>query len=127
MPPWKFLDSLKWARRYRKDLPRHTLQFLRESYDIAANNAHRALDDVVVLHQVFSYMTDDLTMDHIFQLMTKPRPILHMPFGKYQGHPLKAIPKDYVQWLAGNGFFEKTENMDLKNAFEQLNMFAAAT
>src|SRR5437016_1356762 len=40
MPSWKFLDSLKWARRYRKDLPRHTLQFLREIYGISANNAH---------------------------------------------------------------------------------------
>src|SRR5262245_27750424 len=29
MPSWLFLDSLKWARRYRADLPRHSLQFLR--------------------------------------------------------------------------------------------------
>ncbi len=126
MPSWKFLDSLKWARRYRRDLPRHTLQFLRECYDIPANNAHRALDDVVVLHQVFTYMTDDLSIGHVVQLLNRPRPILHMPFGKYQGQPLKAIPKDYVQWLMGNGFFEKTENLELKAAFEHLNILATS-
>jgi DNA polymerase-3 subunit epsilon len=38
IPAWESLDSLKWARRYRPDLPRHTLQFLREMYGIAANN-----------------------------------------------------------------------------------------
>lgn len=127
MPKWKFLDSLKWARRYRRDLPRHTLQFLRECYDIPANNAHRALDDVVVLHKVFTYMTDDISIEQIFSLINKPRKIQHMPFGKYQGHPLKNIPKDYVQWLFGNGFFEKTENMELKAAFEQLNLLPAAS
>lgn len=122
MPSWKFLDSLKWARRYRRDLPRHTLQSLREVYGIQANNAHRALDDVIVLHQVFTFMTDDISIEQAFGLLNKPRAILHMPFGKYQGMPLKSIPKDYVQWLNGNGFFEKTENMELKAAFEQLEL-----
>src|SRR5262245_32346977 len=78
MPPWLFLDSLKWARRYRQDLPRHTLQSLRECYGIAANKAHRALDDVIVLHQVFSKMTDDLPMETIFQLLNRPKQIQHM-------------------------------------------------
>ena len=46
MPEWIFIDSLKWSRKYRTDLPRHSLQFLREVYGIEANQAHRALDDV---------------------------------------------------------------------------------
>lgn len=113
----KFMDSLKWARRYRNDLPRHTLQFLREIYGIAANNAHRALDDVIVLHQVFKYMTDDLSIDEIYALLNKPREIHHMPFGKHRGMPLKSLPKDYVAWLAGSGAFEKPENQELKLSF----------
>lgn len=124
MPPWKFLDSLKWARRYRRDLPRHTLQFLREIYGITANNAHRALDDVVVLHQIFNYMTDDLTIENIFALLNSPRELQHMPFGKHQGMPLKSLPKDYVKWLAGNGAFDKPENNELKQSLEKLGLLA---
>lgn len=66
---WIFLDSLKWARRYRKDLPRHSLQFLRQTYGIAANQAHRALNDVMVLYDVFKAMTDDLTCEQILSLL----------------------------------------------------------
>ncbi len=120
MPEWRFLDSLKWARRYRPDLPRHTLQFLREIYYVPANNAHRALDDVIVLHQIFSQMTDDLPIETVQLLLNKPKALQHMPFGKYQGTPLKLVPKDYVLWMASNGVFEKAENGELRSAFENL-------
>jgi DNA polymerase-3 subunit epsilon len=123
MPPsWMFLDSLKWARRYRTDLPKHTLQFLRETYGIAANNAHRALDDVVVLHQIFTMMTDDLPIDTIYSLINKPREIVTMPFGKYQGKHLKELPRDYVQWLVGNGALDKPDNKDLRMALEKFGL-----
>lgn len=120
MPDWKFLDSLKWARRYRPDLPRHTLQFLREIYGINANNAHRALDDVMILHQVFKEMTDDLSIDTIYELMNVPVEIHHMPFGKYQGTLLKDVPKDYIAWMNSSGAFAKPENLELKKAFDKL-------
>lgn len=126
MPSWKFIDSLKWSRRYRCDLPRHTLQFLREVYNIPVNNAHRALDDVVVLERVFANMIDDLSMEQIYQLLNKPRVIQHMPFGKHQGTPLKQLPKSYVQWLQGSGAFEKPENQDLVNALRQLGYLEVA-
>src|ERR1700690_4450971 len=29
LPAFRYLDTLKWARKYRNDLPRHTLQSLR--------------------------------------------------------------------------------------------------
>lgn len=124
-PNWKFLDSLKWARRYRPDLPRHTLQFLREMYGITANNAHRALDDVIVLHQVFSYMIDDLSVEEVTSLMSSPTtPRLHqtMPFGKHQGEPLNKVPKSYITWLASSGSLEKIENQGLKESFAQLGL-----
>ena len=114
---WKFLDSLKWARKYRPDLPRHTLQFLREIYGIAANNAHRALEDVKVLYQLCNHMFDDLSIDDIFLLINKPFDILHMPFGKYQGKPLQDVPADYLKWLIANGALEKPENQELKRCF----------
>ncbi|NGX55406.1 MAG: DNA polymerase III PolC-type [Chlamydiae bacterium] len=75
-PAWPMVDSLKWARKYRPDLPRHSLQFLRKIYGVAENNAHRALDDVVVLHQVFSAMIDDLSMEKVLELLDAPnRPL----------------------------------------------------
>lgn len=121
MPSWKFLDTLKWARRYRPDLPRHTLQYLREMYGIPANTAHRALDDVVVLHQVFSKMTDDLHIDQVYQLLSKPREMTHMPFGKHAGKPLSALPRDYVQWLASSGALDKPENKELAVKLKEIH------
>ena len=122
MPQWKFLDSLKWARRYRRDLPRHTLQFLREIYGIEANNAHRALDDVIVLYKVFMNMTDDLDIKDIYDLLNRPRDVQHMPFGKHQGTPLKDLPKNYVDWLKGTGAFDKPENNELKLSLQKLGV-----
>jgi DNA polymerase-3 subunit epsilon len=122
MPNWKFLDTLKWARKYRPDLPKHSLQFLREVYGIEANNAHRALDDVIILHQVFSQMTDDLTVEMIHALSQQVRQIQHMPFGKHQGKPLAQVPKDYIAWLADSGALNKTENQDLKTRFIELGL-----
>lgn len=120
MPNWKFLDTLKWARRYRPDLPRHTLQFLRSTYGIPENNAHRALDDVIVLQQVFSAMIDDLSNEQVYELMYQTKEIQHMPFGKHQGTLLKDIPQNYVKWLESTGAFEKIENLELRLSFEKL-------
>lgn len=123
MPPsWKFFDTLKWARRYRPDLPRHALQFLREAYKIPENNAHRALDDVIVLHQIYTHLIDDIDIETAHALLNKPRLLQHMPFGKHQGKPLKEIPRDYVQWMNTNGAFAKPENQELKAAFIHLNL-----
>lgn len=126
LPAWSFVDSLKWARRYRPDLPRHTLQFLREIYGIKANNAHRALDDVVVLHQLFVAMTDDLSIEEVFALLNRPRDLQHMPFGKHQGVPLKNLPSDYLRWLSGSGAFEKPENEDLRRSLQNLGLLPVA-
>jgi len=68
---WLYIDSLKWARRYRKDLPRHALQYLRQFYGIAENRAHRALDDVMVLHDVYNCMVGDLTCEQVHRLLYK--------------------------------------------------------
>lgn len=119
-PSWRTFDSLKWARKYRPDLPRHSLQYLREAYGVAANQAHRALDDVHVLYQIFSVMIGDLSWETIFELMkAKPR-VLKMPFGKHAGKPLSEVPQNYLQWLAGSGAFDKKENEELKEQLEKL-------
>ena len=125
-PEWKFIDSLKWARKYRPDLPRHSLQVLREAYGIPPNQAHRALDDVIVLHSVFSQMIDDLTMEQVLALLSGSTKISRMPFGKHQGKSLSEIPKDYVAWLKTSGAFDKAENKELKETFETLGLLTAS-
>ncbi|MBS0628920.1 MAG: DUF3820 family protein [Verrucomicrobia bacterium] len=122
IPSWIYLDSLKWSRRYRPDLPRHSLQHLREVYGIEANNAHRALDDVMVLYQVFSQMIDDLPIETVLHLLSQQKSLDRMPFGKHQGKPLKDIPKTYVAWLAESGAFDKPQNKELKESFEKLGV-----
>jgi len=125
MPEWRYIDTLKWARRYRPDLPRHSLQFLREVYGIAENNAHRALDDVVVLHEVFSKMIDDLSMTQVLELLSltkKPKAVTEMPFGKHQGMPLKDVPKNYIKWLSESGSLDKEANSGLKESLVQMGL-----
>jgi DNA polymerase III subunit epsilon len=124
-PEFEMLDSLKWARKYRPDLPKHSLQYLRVVYGFDENRAHRALDDVIVLHQVFSAMIDDLTMEQVIQLLQAPLDIETMPFGKYQGRPLDEIPRDYIKWLEKQGAFDKPENQDLKAALDKLQNVTA--
>jgi DNA polymerase III subunit epsilon len=122
MPSYEYLDTLKWARKYRPDLPRHTLQSLREVYGIPANTAHRALDDVIVLHRVFSSMIDDIPIETVLQLLSRSRMISRMPFGKHQGKPLEEIPKHYISWLKENGALDKPENQELRKSFEQAGL-----
>ena len=123
-PAWKFLDTLKWSRKYRSDLPRHNLQFLREAYGIEANQAHRALDDVTVLHQIFSKMIDDLDLPTALDLLNQKCALVRMPFGKHAGKPLSEVPKDYVRWLSENGALDKKENAALKEEFVKLGTIA---
>jgi len=126
MPKWNFLDSLKWARKYRPDLPKHALQYLRQIYNIKENQAHRALNDVIILHQVFEKMTDDLPIETILKLLyaTKEEKIEYMPFGKYQGKNLNQVPKSYIKWLEENSAFEKQQNKLLKESFEKLGLLS---
>lgn len=122
MPQWRFFDTLKWSRRYRPDLPRHGLQVLREVYGVAANNAHRALDDVKVLHEVFSQYLDDLPIETAHQLLYEKREIHRMPFGKHQGKQLSQVPKDYLRWLAKSGALDKPDNAELREKLQTLSL-----
>lgn len=125
-PGWQFFDTLKWARKYRPDLPKHSLQFLREIYGIAANNAHRALDDVIVLHQVYLRLVDDLSITEAITLLHQVREVTRMPFGKHQGVALKSLPKEYVAWLSRSGALDKEENKGLRSALHNAGLLPSA-
>lgn len=120
LPSWKYIDTLKWSRKYRTDLPSHALQALREVYGFEANQAHRALDDVIMLHKIFSVMIDDLPIEVVLELLNQPTDLSRMPFGKYQGRMLKEVPPDYLDWLKKSGSLDKPDNKDLKEALSKL-------
>ena len=122
LPQWTYFDTLKWARRYRPDLPRHTLQILREVYGIEANNAHRALDDVIILYKIYKKMTDDLSIEMCINLLSQPSVIRTMPFGKHQGKSLNDVPKSYLNWLLSEGALDKPDNAELKSSLEALSL-----
>lgn len=126
VPKWDYVDSLKWARKYRADLPRHALQYLREIYNIEENQAHRALNDVVVLHKVFEKMVDDLPIETVFKLLyqTKSDLVEYMPFGKHQGKKLSEVPKSYIKWLDESNAFDKPQNKALKQGLEKLGLLS---
>ena len=118
---YTYLDTLKWARRYRPDLPKHSLQYLREVYNIEANQAHRALDDVMMLYKIFKKMKLDLSYTKVYDLLYNQASaeITHMPFGKHRGKLLSDIPKFYLKWLNESGALDKEDNNDLKKSLEK--------
>lgn len=121
LPDFAYIDTLKWARKYRPDLPRHSLQYLLESYNVTLKNTHRALDDVMALHEVFSLMVDDLHIEEIIELLQEgPRLVRQMPFGKHRGTLLDQLPKHYLSWLKDSGALEKPENDALKTSLQKL-------
>lgn len=125
-PTWRYLDSLKWARKYRPDLPKHGLQFLRQVYGIGENRAHRAMEDVLVLREVFEKLIDDLPLELVVELMSEAPKVASsvttMPFGKHQGLALEKVPKSYLRWLQSSGALEKEENRSLKERLGDLRL-----
>ena len=125
LPNFEYVDTLKWSRKYRPDLPRHSLQYLREVYGIEKNNAHRALDDVMMMHQIFSIMIGDLTIDQVIECMSQSADeVLQMPFGKHRGKHLSKLPKGYLSWLGQSGALEKPENESLKASLSKLGLLS---
>lgn len=118
----EFIDSLKWAQKYRPDLPKHNLQYLRQVYGFEENRAHRALDDVMILYQVFSALIGDLEPEQVIALI-KETPHLKsfkMPFGKYRGKLLTEVPDSYITWLESQDLIDKPENKAIKAAIDAL-------
>lgn len=118
---WVFLDSIKWAKKYRPDLRFHNLQYLREVFGIEKNQAHRAVDDTIVLKNIFDYLTGDLSIEDIVErLIVSPNKMV-MPFGKFKGQLLSELSDRYISWLYSSKVIFEPSNIRLKQAIETLN------
>jgi DNA polymerase-3 subunit epsilon len=98
------IDTLRLARSYG-EAPSNSLEVLRKHFNIAAEGAHRAMNDVVVNIEVFKYLSASYkTTKQLFDMLDKPVELKKMPLGKHKGRPFKEIPVEYLGWAAHQDF-----------------------
>ena len=116
---WKYLDTLTLARKELPELNSHTLDKLRDYYQININkeNTHNALVDTKDLYEIYMKLTNNKPIETVYK-ECKEYIIEIMPFGKHKGKQIKEIPEDYVMWLKSTHFFKDLKNMELKKTFQ---------
>jgi DNA polymerase-3 subunit epsilon len=98
------IDTLRLARLYGES-PTNSLEKLRQHFNIAAEGAHRAMNDVVVNIGVFKYLALSFkTLEQLLDRLKKPILLRAMPLGKYKGRPFSEVPLEYLQWAANADF-----------------------
>jgi DNA polymerase-3 subunit epsilon len=97
-------DTLRMARLYG-DSPTNSLEQLRKHSNIAAEGAHRAMNDVIVNVEVFKYLAKHYkTTVQLSEVLSRPIQLKAMPLGKHKGRPMKEIPLDYLRWAVHKDF-----------------------
>jgi DNA polymerase-3 subunit epsilon len=92
------------ARLYGES-PVNSLEKLREHFNIAAEGAHRAMNDVVVNIEVFKFLSSKFkTTEQLVERLKKPILLKKMPLGKHKGRPFGEIPIEYLLWAANKDF-----------------------
>jgi len=98
------LDTLRLARLYGES-PSNSLDVLRHHFNITAEGAHRAKNDVIVNIKVFRYLVKQFrTFEQVSKVLSKPILMKTMPLGKHKGRRLKEIPLSYLQWAVRQSF-----------------------
>ncbi len=98
------LDTLRMARLYGES-PINSLEQLRKHFNIEEEGAHRAMSDVIVNMNVFRQLSREYkSLEHLFDVLSRPIMMKIMPLGKHKGRPLKEIPLDYLRWAANKDF-----------------------
>lgn len=118
LPDAKSCCTLRLARRFINDAENHKLQTLRYHLGLTGGDAHRALGDVNVTIQLFSWLMGELsaTPEELVALSAMPIPVTSMPFGKHRGSPLRDLPASYRHWLLTSAAIDA----DLRAALESL-------
>lgn len=98
------IDTLRLARLYGQS-PTNSLEVLREHFNIKAEGAHRAMNDVIVNIEVFKQLAKQFkTTQQLFDRLDKPILLKKMPLGKHKGRPFSEIPIEYLRWAAHQEF-----------------------
>jgi exodeoxyribonuclease X len=107
-PPGKRICTLALARRIWPELDSHSLTALfyfvhgvNELSRDVVRNAHSALHDVAMTHQILRHIVEKMqinSLDDLYALSESARIPTHMTFGKYKGTPIKDVDKGYVKW-----------------------------
>lgn len=99
-----YIDTLRLARLYG-DSPNNSLSNLAKHFNIPADPAHRALNDVMMNIEVFKHLvTRFKTVEQVMEILAKPIKMKFMPLGKHKGRPFGEIPEAYLRWAAGVDF-----------------------
>lgn len=100
----KVLDTLRMARLYGQS-PTNSLEQLRSHFNIQAEGAHRAMNDVVVNREVFKQLSKDYrSLEDLFDQLSRPIALKNMPLGKHKGRPMREVPLPYLLWSAKQDF-----------------------
>lgn len=98
------IDTLRLARLYGES-PVNSLERLRQHFNIEAQGAHRAMNDVVVNIEVFKYLSKPYkTTEQLFNALSKPIKLKAMPLGKHKGRRFDEIPLEYLLWAEKKNF-----------------------
>jgi len=100
----RFFDTLRLARLYGESSV-NSLDRLRQHFNIPAEGAHRAMNDVLVNIEVFKQLVKGFkTVDEVFKVLEKPIKMKTMPLGKHKGRKFEEIPLDYLLWAERKDF-----------------------
>jgi DNA polymerase-3 subunit epsilon len=114
------IDTLRLARLYGES-PTNSLERLRQHFNIAAEGAHRAMNDVTVNIAVFKYLTTTFkTTEQLLERLKKPILLKTMPLGKYKGRPFGEIPIEYLKW-ASRGDFDLDLSFSIRMELQKRN------
>lgn len=92
---WPELDSHSLAAMF------YYLHGLNELTRDVVRNAHSALHDVAMTHQIFRYITEKLgltSLEDVWKFSENARIPTHMTFGKHKGKPISEVDKGYANW-----------------------------
>jgi DNA polymerase III subunit epsilon len=99
-----FIDTLRLARLYG-DSPNNSLEKLARHFNIPADPAHRALNDVKMNIEVFKHLVARYkTVEQIMDILARPIQMKFMPLGKHKGRLFSEIPLQYLKWAAHMDF-----------------------